>query len=353
MHFLWNEETRKVRGESSVFAGKETARLLFPAEKILKAENKVTGEIFLEGRDFSHEKNSSLIKRLPGSSMRFLPEEELYPAPEKAILFPDPHANAIAGGEGGKYLLFNNCDFWAKQQFEMDYIASVKPVLPFPLYKEDKRLPRFRAKLSAKEVVKVTLMGDSISEGLNASGYHNFPPYQGAYFTLFARELAKFNRRSQFCNASVGGYGITHAVREEKVWRREDTDLFILAFGMNNFKNLTPEAFLEETRKVISLMRETSPGCEYILTASMPGNPQWLNTPFPVAKAYCEAFWKFREEAGEDLEIVDIFTPWDYIMSEKGYYSMTGNGVNHPNDYGYRLYASMFRGLFEDEFETL
>ena len=29
----------------------------------------------------------------------------------------------------------------------------------------------------------------------------------------------------------------------------------------------------------------------------------------------------------------------DYMQNGKGYFDLTANGINHPNDYGHRLYT--------------
>ena len=39
---------------------------------------------------------------------------------------------------------------------------------------------------------------------------------------------------------------------------------------------------------------------------------------------------------------------WQTLLARKHYLDMTGNGVNHPNDYGHRLYAQVILALLVD-----
>ena len=45
-------------------------------------------------------------------------------------------------------------------------------------------------------------------------------------------------------------------------------------------------------------------------------------------------------ESEEGIALLDMFAFSQYYMSEGvDYYNITGNGINHPNDYGHRLYT--------------
>jgi hypothetical protein len=36
---------------------------------------------------------------------------------------------------------------------------------------------------------------------------------------------------------------------------------------------------------------------------------------------------------------------WADLLKRKAWHDLTGNGVNHPNDFGHRLYAQVILGL--------
>ena len=36
---------------------------------------------------------------------------------------------------------------------------------------------------------------------------------------------------------------------------------------------------------------------------------------------------------------------WDALLKRKSFYDLTGNGVNHPNDFGHMVYAQTLLAL--------
>jgi hypothetical protein len=60
-------------------------------------------------------------------------------------------------------------------------------------------------------------------------------------------------------------------------------------------------------------------------------------------------FAKFRDVlngfAGAGAAIADVTTLWEDVLKTKRWYDLSGNGVNHPNDFGHRLYAQVILGL--------
>ncbi len=46
--------------------------------------------------------------------------------------------------------------------------------------------------------------------------------------------------------------------------------------------------------------------------------------------------------------LADVTSLWRDVLTRKGVYALTGNGVNHPNDFGHRLYAQVILSLLVD-----
>ena len=40
---------------------------------------------------------------------------------------------------------------------------------------------------------------------------------------------------------------------------------------------------------------------------------------------------------------------WEELLKHKSFYDITGNGINHPNDFGHRVYAETLLSLLVDE----
>jgi acyl-CoA thioesterase-1 len=43
--------------------------------------------------------------------------------------------------------------------------------------------------------------------------------------------------------------------------------------------------------------------------------------------------------------VADVTTLWADLLKRKSFADLTGNGVNHPNDFGHRFYAQVILGL--------
>ena len=51
---------------------------------------------------------------------------------------------------------------------------------------------------------------------------------------------------------------------------------------------------------------------------------------------------------GKGVALADVTSLWTDLLNRKRYYDVTGNGVNHTNDFGHRLYAQVILGLLAD-----
>jgi hypothetical protein len=46
--------------------------------------------------------------------------------------------------------------------------------------------------------------------------------------------------------------------------------------------------------------------------------------------------------------LADVTTIWQGLLERKSVYDLTGNGINHPNDFGHRVYADVVLSLLVD-----
>lgn len=339
---LWNTETREVPEESVFFIAGEPAMLRFDAEKILRITD-VSGEtVYRPGVDYLHETNSGEVRRLPGSSMPATPREDLLVAPEKAISFPDPAANAIGEGPDGKLLLFREGDFFAKLECFVSYVAAEGTVFPsFPVMGKEK-LPRFRA--GGK--LRVAFVGDSITNGSNASGKVGFPPYAPRYADQVVQSLRDAGREVEYRNFAVGGTVTRQATELMKGYFEEfEADLMFVAFGMNDIHESSPEVYGRDIRALVDAARAVAPELEIVLISSMPRNPKWRpQLPPGPGREYCA---ELENIASGDpaIAVADVNAQFELLYRRKKFLDVTGNGVNHPNDFGHRLYAATVAAL--------
>ena len=229
----------------------------------------------------------------------------------------------------GGLIRFDRRDFFARHQLEIDYRTEAEIPEPPPL--PAGKLPRFRR----DGVRRVALIGDSITEGWNATGFIGVPPFQPPYAKLVAERLHAVEMR----NFAVGGTGCRHGVAHLDSWLNDFTpDLLFIAYGMNDLLSVPPAGFREAASQLAAIARRRNPAMEFVLIGSMPGNAQWANTPPAATRALARELAAVAEN-DPAIAFVDVGGHWERCFGNKKFLDLTGNGVNHPNDFGHRFYA--------------
>ena len=83
----------------------------------------------------------------------------------------------------------------------------------------------------------------------------------------------------------------------------------------------------------------------------MTGNPEWAYTPLEKSREMAAALDGFIETASDAHALARLTALWELLLKKKKFMDLTGNGVNHPNDYGHRvLAAGVLNALFPDKF---
>ena len=338
MKLLWSD--KDIYTESCMFAIERSANLLFEAEEIIKIETPALKKVYREGVDYRFEPGSRVITLTANSEIPYVDRGVCYP--EKDLrLFPEKNANAISGAINGKYLLFNNENFFSENQVEVTYRA-VKNDFCSELPEQNDRLLRVRAKIAAGKNMKIVLHGDSISEGFNSTKFTNTFPYNPPYMEQVCFNLPG---KHSFINRAVEGKGIHFPRTILEQWKDDAPDLMVIAFGMNDFSSVQPDEFIRELDWMIETNRKVSPETEYIIIVPMTGNPEWQYTVSGPDLEYARAMLDYAANAQADTAVADVQRVWKKILSRKKFLDLTGNGVNHPNDYGHRIYASVLLDL--------
>ena len=251
MERLWRDGV--VRNESGMFAGSSRIDLLFPAESIARVSRHGGREVFAAGRDFRHEPGDDFITRTENSRIPYLAPEALRPAGDNAKLFPAEDANAVGNAVGGGNLRFDNGAFFADNQVDITYLCAA-PGVETGLDPQTEKLPKFREKLARRAPLKITLIGDSISEGFNATKFVGVPPFSPSYMEQAAAELGA---NVALRNRAVRGTGIQYAVNLEADYLGDAPDLLVIAYGMNNFSSMPVGDFIANIAAIIAIMPST------------------------------------------------------------------------------------------------
>lgn len=329
-------ETATVVGENGEI------RLAFEPIGQVTVYNSTLEKTYLEGVDFTV--SGRVLRRLPNGSLPYFALDEFY-LPEKctidirAVKGACPEFNAER-----PFLYFGERNLVTKNQIAVSYKHTGGWTGKIPADKSAK-FPKFLKKLQNGENVKITFYGDSITVGANASGTKfggEISPYTDTFAVMTTKYLEKrYGISVDVVNTAVGGWDSTKGLEnfDERALDRQ-ADLLILGFGMNDIWN-SVERYAENMQEMISRFYQKHPDGELLLLSSMLPNVEssWgneLTSVFEFEKILLSLEEKYP------LAVADLTQMHaDLLLAGKRYRDMTGNNINHPNDYLIRVYAQV------------
>lgn len=337
---VWN--AAQVAGDPHFFVRREgmsvaMARTILVPRAVPRLQRADGGAEFAAGVDYEWVPGTRLLVLTPGSRIPWRNEAELLPPPGT----PD----SIMGSRDGKrHLLYGEGHFFHDQQVLATYEPGEAWSGPVP-NADTAGLARTLSRLRARQPVKVVLLGDSISTGANASGTVDAPPRLPAYHDQVVAGLRqRFGGPITLCNLSVGGMSAPWGVEQLPRAIAEAPDLFIIAFGMNDASGrCTPGAFGALVDRMRREVQAARPQCDVIVVSTMTANPEWCFAAPALYPAYRTVLLGLRQPG---VAVADVTTIWSWLAARKHYLDLSGNGVNHPNDFGHRVYAETILALF-------
>ncbi|MBQ8374995.1 MAG: SGNH/GDSL hydrolase family protein [Clostridia bacterium] len=333
----------RVGNESVMFLGDEGVSLLYNEVQIegvysfdLKTKYAPSEYFFRGGK----------LYRSEHSSMPRLTWEEYYP-----LLESERTKRRLGGGN----LLFSEGSFFSDRQVVVTY-THADPWRGFIPNGQRQKAEKLLRLISSNQPITIAFFGDSITAGSNASGYLGFSPYAARYSEQVANYLKrKFgNDRIESYNFAVGGKTSAWGIGSAK--SALDTvkpDLAVVAFGMND-GGLTAARYLENIRKIVDLIVEKNAQATVVLVSPMAPNPQALDF-YKNQPTFEKALLAFSEESGlKNIAVAPMTSMHESLLKRKKYADMTGNNINHPNDFLTRIYAQVIlKTLLGDEFTEL
>jgi lysophospholipase L1-like esterase len=212
---------------------------------------------------------------------------------------------------------------------------------PVPAF-QGENLPGTLGKLKQKQPITLCVTGDSISAGANSSKLSGVPPFQPSYSELVALGLEKaYGSKVTFKNFAVGGWSSDNGVKDASRVAGEKPDLVIIGYGMND-TGKNPAKFAANIKAIMDAVKAASPDAEFVLVAPMLANPEWHAPNMASFPAFREALAGL---CGKGVILADVTSVWTELRKRKTFHDLTGNGVNHPNDFGHRVYAQVILAL--------
>lgn len=337
---FWKSD--RMVGESVLFVkGAEgapiTGRLLFPPTKILAVKSSSGLITYQPGKDYLFAPGSQTLTLPAGSAIPVATEQQLTPP-----LGTQPFNLRRKDGKGD--ILFAPSHEYADMQVVVTYEHRRSDWrLPPPRFAA-RELPHTLQKLKSGQAVHITFFGDSITVGGNASKLSNVPPMMPPYPDLLVQNLKRaYKSDITYKNLSVGGMSAAWGLQNIGQVAAEPSDLVVLAWGMNDSSGgRSTHEFITDIQGQIDAVRRAQPNAEFILVSSMLSNADcnWANPPLILS--YRDALERL---VGPGIAVADLSAVWEEILKHKTYLDITGNGVNHPNDFGHRLYAQTLSAL--------
>ena len=341
---FWQDN--RVDGEPVLFVkdpatGEARGQLLFPVQNVLSVTRAVDwhtadGTIFEAGRDFVF---------TPGSREIVLPKDSRIPSfmAENLRRPAGSQQYRLTHRDGQGEILFGGTSEYHQMQTCVTYEHAGEPWSSVVPQFDPTALPRTVKKLQDHEPVSIVLLGDSISTGCNASGWANCAPYQPAYQDLLLQHLKECSSPNvTLTNLAVGGTSTPWGLTKVPEVVAAKPDIVLLAFGMNDSSGRSAAEYQTNMKAIMAAVRESSPETEFILIATMLGNRDWITLNHDLFPQYRQALAELVEPG---VALADLTSIWTEMLNRKQDRDLTGNGVNHPNDFGHRAYAQVLATL--------
>lgn len=347
--------------ETVMFLDKgDVKSLLFPIKGIVSVTSYDGSIVYEEGKDYVIEDGK--LKITENSSINVITSAKYYNHPGSIISI------------GGKPI------FWGESlikpwQVSVTYTHDAA----WDGFVQESQLEVYQGfvkKLVAGEDVTVFFYGDSITWGACASFQEGDQPLQGSYTMLFTEALADLfgytvkyintglSTSSMPChavptddyvagdrgtityvNTAIGGWTSADGVNNYKRFVEDQVakygcDLFVLAFGMND-GGLGSTNTMTNMRKMAESMFKLNPDAAVMLISSMsPHNgSNWDHTAIKQQEKLLNNVATRLQSNDRACAVANMHSVSLSVLEHKTFNDYSGNNVNHPNDWFYRVYA--------------
>lgn len=324
---LW--EGNVVYNETLLFVGETEAPLLYTVDRVIAVLSSDLKTEYVEGKDYLVKDGKIVLTE--NTTIPILSLEDYYP-----IKKPDGKCFA-SNVAGHKWIMFGEGDTFFSRQIHVTYTHSDSWTGFIP--QKSEKFGRFIEKAFRGEEVTVLFFGDSITTGANSSGRIGVEPYADSWPEMVVKSMKKFfgNDKINYINTAVGGKSVEWGIETLKERAIDvNPDLMILGFGMND-GHRNAEAFCGLTEQLLLQFHAACPEADVAVIATMLPHFRvagvWGNQ-----YSYEEALISLCKKY-DYLELIPMTSVHKAVLEKKRYYDMTGNNVNHANDFLARLYA--------------
>ncbi|MBQ4131701.1 MAG: hypothetical protein IJD71_05125 [Clostridia bacterium] len=359
--------------------GRETAKLLYPINKVVAVRSYDLAKTYLEGVDYEIAEDGTL-KILEGSqipvyegSLESTHEGEHNSGDCNEFPKVDENGNVIDGVDVkfvddfdypayAVNVTYEHSDVWTGDEgYNPEAVQSVVD-----------KVPNLIKKLENGEDVEVVILGDSLSCGRSASGqnyddlydvygnmaksYLNFPPFTPAWPVMLEQTLKTLYPDANITFKNIAHGGKTAKWGSDEIltrlgylerdygWTNETPDLLILAYGGNDMTaGYTAEQFKGYMQSIITQYRgyKQDANAEVLLWTETRHHTQVAQHSKANHEAYRNAYYELVEENGY-VGLVDTLNVFNEVVQSKLETDLYNDCVIHVNDFATRVIVQSF-----------
>ncbi len=353
-----------VRNETVMFIdpGDEKA-LLYKIDEVLSVTNYDNTKTYVEGKDYAV-RDGKLVA-LEGGRLPLITAARYYNVGSDSILMTEYQGKSVYThwGEGRAMtdwqvnVTYTHSDTW--DGFRTPCRQSV--------------YTQFLDKLKNGEDVTIIFYGDSCTYGAASSFAYGYAPHQKSYAMLFTETLAKLydgsvhyitlskpdtcyvpredvvygsGSRITFINPSVGGWTSADGVTNFSSYlapyiRQYGCDLFVLDLGGND-GSAPAENTRRNDEKIMDSVLELAPDTSAIIMTTLLNNVEatngWAGGEYMQEPLLVKCAEQYRRR-GVPCACCQFNGTHRALLQKINYRDVSGNNVNHPNDFLCRVYA--------------
>lgn len=333
---IWEGDV--IYNETVMFVDKDSlAPLLYPAVEIISVRSYDLKKEYVRGVDYEYVERFNGIILTKDTSIPYIPLDEYYPLTEV------PGASFPCSLPDREYIAFHEGNYFSSKQLAVTYRHPGKKNLPAP-QSQKQAFAGVIEKLQNNQAPKILFYGDSITVGANSSGFVDYAPHAPIWAKMVFDSITKKYgcTNAEYINTAVGGWNSQNGIDalDERVLAYAPDAVF-LAFGMND-GGLTPIQHIEKIKTMVSRIRTALPDTAICLVATMLPNEEvagFYGSQFAFAEQYLAHVEELKELGENCVCVANVTEMHQRLLEVKRYYDMTGNNVNHVNDFMARVYA--------------
>lgn len=335
-NIVYNETLMFIR---DVNGNIEPAPLLYKPTEIIAVRSYDLTKEYKSGTDYTVENGCIVLK--PDTTIFRWVNRIYYPSVYKE--------GQMFGCTKGGYLLYAEATTFTRTQIAVTYRHAGTWTGLKPTY-QGVKIPKTITKLKNKEDLKILFYGDSITVGCNASGWSGTlsEPRMPTWTNLVLQDLKSKYGYTKITseNTAVGGTTSTWGLQNVKsLVIDKKPDLVFLAFGMND-GSLDKYTFKQNIFGIINAVRSSNPDAEFVLVSTTLPNKEAAG--FYLNQYQYESVLNEIASEIQGTAVAPMTSMHTYLLTHKRFYDMTGNNINHPNDFLVRMYAQTISRIMNE-----